>query len=62
MRRDFDQSGTTGTGLALEPVSSIVQRFRFLPEESLAECDTRSENGLDTLIYFHIMIEEDGQG
>lgn len=35
-----------------------VQRFRFLPLSRLEFCDTRSDPGLDRLIYIQILIED----
>ncbi len=36
-----------------------VQSFRYLPPSRLAGFDTRSEQGLDQIIYIQTLIEED---
>jgi hypothetical protein len=36
-----------------------VQTFRYLPPSRLAGFDTRSEQGLDQIIYIQTLIEED---
>ncbi len=35
-----------------------VQRFRFLPLSKLELCDTRSDPGLDHILYIQTLIED----
>lgn len=42
----------------LPGLSFSVQRFRYLPLSSLSSYDTRSESGLDRLIYIQALIED----
>jgi hypothetical protein len=45
--------------IALPGLSFSVQRFRYLPLSNLSSYDTRSEKGLDRLIYIQALIDED---
>lgn len=46
-------------GIPLPGLSFAVQRFRYLPLSNLSSYDTRSETGLDRLIYIQALIEDD---
>jgi hypothetical protein len=60
-----DQNETMGVQylrdlpVALPGLSFSVQRFRYLPLSNLSSYDTRSEKGLDRLIYIQALIDED---
>jgi hypothetical protein len=47
--------------VALPGLSLSVQRFRYLPLSNLSSYDTRSEKGLDRLIYIQALIDEDNE-
>jgi|YelNatPaOPRAMG01_1025707.scaffolds.fasta_scaffold210686_1 hypothetical protein len=49
------------TNLALPGLSFSVQRFRYLPLSNLSSYDTRTEKGLDRLIYIQALIDEDNE-